>query len=62
MLCDRVRPVIAELARETVMVSHGGVARALLYLLCNVSPRQAASLDIWQGRVLTIERGRFAWE
>ncbi len=61
MLLDRVRPVVEAIDRETVMVSHGGVARALLALLCNVSTRQAAGLDIWQGRVLVIEPGRFAW-
>jgi probable phosphoglycerate mutase len=61
MLCERVRPAVAALSRETVMVSHGGVARALLHDLCRVSPRQAARMDIWQGRVLLIEAGRFTW-
>lgn len=61
MLAERVRPVVEAIDRETVIVSHGGVARALLALLCGVSIRQAAGLDIWQGRVLVIEAGRFAW-
>jgi probable phosphoglycerate mutase len=62
MLLERVRPVIEGLTRETVLVSHGGVARVLLAMLCNVAPRQATSLDIWQGRVLVIKSGRFTWE
>ncbi len=62
MLLERVRPVIDGLARETVLVSHGGVARVLLAWLCNVATRQATSMDIWQGRVLVIENRRFTWE
>ncbi|KAA2242245.1 histidine phosphatase family protein [Salinarimonas soli] len=62
MLLERVRPAIDALTRETVLVSHGGVARVLLAMLCNVSPRQAAGLDIWQGRVLVIADGHFTWE
>ncbi len=61
MLVERVRPVLGTLTRDTVIVSHGGVARAFLHLLCNVAPRHASGLDIWQGRVLAIEGGRFSW-
>ena len=62
MLAERVRPVLCDLSRDAVMVSHGGVARALLTLLCGVAPGPAASLDIWQGRVLVIDEGRYRWE
>lgn len=61
MLAERVRPVLEEITRDTVMVSHGGVARAFLSLASGVSPRRAASLDIWQGRVLLIEEGGHRW-
>jgi broad specificity phosphatase PhoE len=43
------------------VVAHGGVARALLHLLCGVSDLVAPSVEIWQGRVLLFENGRFAW-
>jgi broad specificity phosphatase PhoE len=61
MLAERVAPAIAELRRDTAVVSHGGVARVLLALLCGVSRAEAPRLDIWQGRVLVIEGGRFRW-
>jgi probable phosphoglycerate mutase len=61
MLVDRVRPVLAELRRDTVVVAHGGVARAFLALACGVASRQAASMDIWQGRVLAIQGRRHDW-
>jgi broad specificity phosphatase PhoE len=61
MLAGRVAPAVAELSRDTVIVSHGGVARVLLALLCNVSRREAPVVDIWQGKVLVIERGAFRW-
>jgi len=61
MLMDRVRPVLADVARDTVIVAHGGVARAFLALACGVHPRQAASIDIWQGKVLVIEGRKHYW-
>jgi probable phosphoglycerate mutase len=62
MLSDRVSPVIDDLTRDTVMVSHGGVARAFLASLCGIARRDAPRIDIWQGRVLVIENGRHRWE
>jgi probable phosphoglycerate mutase len=61
MLADRIRPVLADFARDTVIVAHGGVARAFLAVACGVSSRHAASVDIWQGKVLVISRGRHEW-
>ncbi|WP_406857430.1 histidine phosphatase family protein [Alsobacter sp. KACC 23698] len=61
MLAERIRPFAEELAGEQVVVAHGGVARALLYLLSGVSDLVAPSVEIWQGRVLLFENGRFAW-
>jgi probable phosphoglycerate mutase len=61
MLAERVRPFAEGVSGDVIAVSHGGVARVLLWLLCGVSSAQAPSTDIWQGRVLVIERGRFAW-
>jgi broad specificity phosphatase PhoE len=61
MLVDRIRPVLDDLTRDTVIVAHGGVARAFLAIVCGVSSRQAASMDIWQGRVLVIEGRNHRW-
>jgi broad specificity phosphatase PhoE len=61
MLADRVRSILDDVTRDTVIVSHGGVARAFLALACGVSSRQAASMDIWQGRILVIEGRKHRW-
>ena len=61
MLAERVRPILGDLTRDTVMVSHGGVARAFLAAACGVSTRHAASIDIWQGKVLVIENRKHWW-
>ncbi len=61
MLAERVRPILGDLTRDTVMVSHGGVARAFLAAACGVSTRHAASIDIWQGKVLVIENRKHRW-
>ena len=61
MLADRVRPFLADLTRDAVVVSHGGVARAFLTIACGVEGREAASLYIWQGKILVIEGGRHRW-
>jgi probable phosphoglycerate mutase len=61
MLAERIRPVLESISRDTVMVAHGGVARAFLALACGVHPRHAAGIDIWQGRVLVIEGRKHYW-
>ena len=61
LLTERVRPVLDGLMRPTVIVAHGGVARAFLALACGLSRRDAASVDIWQGRVLVIHGAEHRW-
>jgi len=61
MLAERVRPVLDEIRRDTVIVAHGGVARAFLAVACGVSRRHAASIDIWQGRILVIQNRSHRW-
>jgi broad specificity phosphatase PhoE len=61
MLTDRVAGFLATLRRKTVLVSHGGVARALMTLLGGVTPRQAAVAEITQGKVLVFEAGSCSW-
>ena len=61
MLALRVGPILDDIARETVIVAHGGVARAFLAVACGVSTRHAASIDIWQGKILVIEGRNHRW-
>jgi probable phosphoglycerate mutase len=61
MLAERIRPVLQEFTRETVVVSHGGVARAVLALVGAVSPQKAALVDIWQGKILVVTGNQADW-
>ena len=61
MLLDRLMPAARALTRPTVLVSHGGVARALLAGLAGVPPHEAPRIDIWQGRVLVLADGTYRW-
>lgn len=60
-LTERVAPWTQSVETDTVVVSHGGVARALMRLLCDVPVEKASMADIWQGRVLVFEAGRYSW-
>ena len=46
---------------DCFVASHGGVARAFMFLLAGVAAAEAASTDIWQGRALIFERGGCRW-
>lgn len=61
MLAERIRPVLEGLAPDTVMVSHGGVARAVLALIGAVGTADAARIEIWQGKILVVEDGKASW-
>jgi broad specificity phosphatase PhoE len=61
MLAERVAPAVADLKRDAVMVSHGGVARALLALLGHASHSEAPITDIWQGKILVFCDGDYSW-
>jgi broad specificity phosphatase PhoE len=61
MLAERVAPFLGELTRDTVVVSHGGVARVLLAFLGHVPQGEAPRVDIWQGRVLVFARSGYGW-
>lgn len=61
MLASRLAPVLGGLDSDTVMVSHGGVARAVLALRGLASEREAPRLDIWQGKVLVVASDGYRW-
>jgi probable phosphoglycerate mutase len=61
MLTERVRSFVEGLARDTVVVAHGGVARAFLVLRSHVSIQHAPRVDIWQGKLLVFEGRKHEW-
>jgi broad specificity phosphatase PhoE len=64
MLAERVAPALAalaDLARDAVIVAHGGIARVMLFLLCEVPRSQAPVVDIWQGKILVFRDGGYSW-
>jgi broad specificity phosphatase PhoE len=61
MLATRVAPLLSTITRDTVVVSHGGVARAVLALRGLAPEHDAPRIDIWQGKVLVIEPGGYRW-
>lgn len=56
-LADRMGEWYATLARDTVVVAHGGTARGLIAHLRIIQPRAAPVYDIGQGVVYVIEPG-----
>lgn len=61
MLMERVMPVFLAVDRPSVVVSHGGVMRAALAGFGHEPPREAESLDIWQGKVLLMTATGYRW-
>ncbi len=60
-LADRVTPWLATVTDDLVVVSHGGVARALMALIGGLSVLAAPNTEVLQGRVLRFFGGGFAW-
>jgi broad specificity phosphatase PhoE len=60
-LVPRVLPAIADLRRPAVVVSHGGVTRALLVGLGLLASAEAPRFDVWQGRVLAVDEAGWRW-
>jgi broad specificity phosphatase PhoE len=61
MLTERVKDFLPLIRRDTVLVSHGGVARALMAMIGGIAARKACGEDIWQGRVLVFSKGSCRW-
>ncbi len=60
-LGERLRPWLAGVAHQAVVVAHGGVARVLSHLIAGASAAEAPDLDIWQGRVMRFHQNRSFW-
>ena len=61
MLADRLRPWLATVTGDTVVVSHGGVARVLMAMIGGIPVSDAPLMDIHQGRVLIFQDGKRRW-
>jgi broad specificity phosphatase PhoE len=61
MLSERVRAWLETLTAEAFVVSHGGVARALMTLIAGVPHEVAASKPVDQGRAMVFENGGYGW-
>ena len=61
MLAERLQPWLEALDGDRFVVSHGGVARALMTLIAGVSPQAAENAAIWQGKAILFEGGGMRW-
>ena len=61
-LAERIAAWLATRRGDMFIASHGGVARAMMYLLGGVDPQIAPNAEVYQGRALVFEPdGRFCW-
>ena len=61
VLAERIRPWFAELEGPAVIVTHGGVIRALFHILNGISGKEASMMDVAQDRVFEGRGGRIGW-
>lgn len=61
MLLERVRPWFEGVTEPTICVTHGGVMRTIFRIVEDIAPRQAATLEIFQDRVLRLRDGQLDW-
>jgi len=61
MLMERVRPWLSEVSRPTVCVTHGGVMRTLFRMILGTEPKEAATLEVFQDRILRLQDERLDW-
>lgn len=60
-LAARLTPWVKSIDRDLCVVSHGGVARALMFLVAGLQPQLAAEVGIHQGRAILFANGEFRW-
>ena len=60
-LAMRVRAWLDERDGDCFVAAHGGIARALMFLIAGVAEDVAEDADIWQGRALIFDKGGFVW-
>lgn len=60
-LVERIRPWLETVTPDSIVVAHGGVARAILTLTTDLDPASAVGTLIPQGRVMVVGQGRATW-
>jgi broad specificity phosphatase PhoE len=61
-LAERLCGWLGGVDGDLFIASHGGVARALMYLIGGVDEGTATNANVWQGRALVFEAdGKFRW-
>jgi broad specificity phosphatase PhoE len=60
-LTKRVATWLGARDGDCFIAGHGGTARALMVLIAGVSPEVADNAEIFQGRVMVLDKGAFAW-
>jgi probable phosphoglycerate mutase len=60
-LALRFRPFLMELSEPAIIVTHGGVLRAIQHFLENVSGDTAANLPVPQDKIYAVTGGRAGW-
>ena len=61
MLSQRVAGWLAEIARDTVVASHGGVSRVLRGLALQLQGAEIPHLEVPQDKVLVVSAGSIRW-
>lgn len=60
-LVERISGWLAGIERSSVVVSHGGVSRAVRWLLCAIDANEIQDLPVPQDRVLVLEQSGMSW-
>jgi probable phosphoglycerate mutase len=60
-VADRAGAWLAEVDRDTVVVSHGGVSRILRRLILGLAPQEVPFLEVPQDRILILRAGEHSW-
>ncbi|MCL4766282.1 MAG: phosphoglycerate mutase family protein [Hyphomicrobiaceae bacterium] len=60
-LTERIASWLTGIARDAVIVSHGGVSRVLRGHLLGIDPREVPHLDVPQDKLLLLRAGYMAW-
>ena len=58
-LCERVSAACGEIKQDAVIVTHGGVIRALLHVKAGMPEAEASNLPVRQGAVYVVAQGGF---
>ncbi|MDB6145869.1 MAG: phosphoglycerate mutase [Pseudomonas sp.] len=61
MVFERVASALDSLQRDSVVVAHAGILRAVLALLGGVDTQRIPHIEIPQGKVLALRDGEFVW-